>query len=194
MEFAQLFLERHAVIYDLRMEDIWKSVPKDRMRPRPHPGVNSIAWIIWHLTRVEDAGLNRFVADRAQVLDEGGWMERMNLPWRNNGGGMTFAEVEALSERIDLQALHDYSRAVQARTREIVSQTAQVDLDATLGTERLRLILVNEGLAHSQAERLIDWYAGWSKGKCMMNFGLTHPFQHLGEMGIIASLLGVVEE
>jgi len=24
-----------------------------------------------------------------------------------------------------------------------------------------------------------------------MNFGLTHPFQHVGEMDVIASLLGI---
>jgi len=41
------------------------------MRQRPHLRVNSIAWVMGHLTRVEDAGLNRFVAERPQVLDEG---------------------------------------------------------------------------------------------------------------------------
>jgi hypothetical protein len=194
MDFNQLFLQRHDVLYDFFLADYWKSVPEDLMRQRPHAGVNSIAWILWHLTRAEDAGLNRFVTDLPQVLDEEGWMQRMNVPWRHNGGGMIFAEVDDLSQRIDLQALHEYSKAVQRRTREIVSQIAKVDLDETLQPDRVRVIIIDEGLAHSEAADLVKWYTGWSKGKCLMTFGLTHPFQHVGEMGVIASLLGIVFE
>jgi hypothetical protein len=194
MDFSQLFLQRHDVFYDSYLEGFWKNVPEDLMRKRPHPGVNSIAWIIWHMTRVEDSGLNRFVLDRPQVLDEGGWMQPMNLPWRHNGGGMTFTEVDDLSARIDLSALHDYSRAVRISTRQVLGQHALEHLDEPLSLERTRLIVVDEGLGYSNPAELAQWYAGWSRGRCLMTFGLTHPWQHLGEMEVIASLLGVVFE
>jgi len=194
MDVTQLFLQRYTVLYSFWLGDAWTTVPDDLMRQRPHPRVNSIVWNMWHLTRVEDAGLNRFVVDRSQILDEGSWMQPMNVPWRHHGSGMTFAEVDDLSQRIDLQALHAYSEAVQVRTREIVDQIDQVDLDAILQPERVRTIVIDEGLAHSQAADLVDTYVGWSKGKCLMNFGLTHPYQHVGEIGVIASLLGVVFE
>jgi hypothetical protein len=74
MDFSQLFLQRYNVLYDFWLADVWKTVPENLMRQRPHPRVNSIAWILWHLTRVEDAGLNRFVVDRSQILDEGSWI------------------------------------------------------------------------------------------------------------------------
>jgi hypothetical protein len=32
-------------------------------RARPH-GLNSIAWLVWHVARCEDGGLNRLVIDR----------------------------------------------------------------------------------------------------------------------------------
>ena len=192
MDFSQLFLQRHDVLYDFLLADVWERVPEDLMRQRPDPRINSIAWILWHLTRGEDAGLNRFVVDRPQILDEGAWLDRMNLPWRHHGSGMTFAEVDDLDQRIDLQALHAYSNAVRQRTREIVSQIDQVDLGDTLSLERTRMIAIDEGLAHPSATDLAEWYAGWTKGRCLMNFGLTHPYQHVGEMGVIASLLGIV--
>lgn len=191
MEVAQLFLQRYNALYDFWLSGIWKEVPSELMRQRPHPRVNSIAWNLWHLTRVEDAGLNRFVADRPQVLDEGQWLTRMNIPWRHHGSEMTFAEVDELNQRIDLAALHDYAQAVQMRTRDIISQLSWETLQVVMEAERLRIILVDEGLAHSQAEGFIKNYLGWTKGKCLMNFGLTHPFQHVGEIGVIASLLGV---
>ena len=192
MDIAQLFLQRYEVLCDFWLGGLWDMISEDLMRQRPHPEVNSIAWNFWHLTRVEDAGLNRFVVDRPQVLDEGGWMARMNVPWRHHGSGMTFAEVDDLDQRIDLQALRSYSSEVQARTRQIIGQIDQVNLDDTLDKARVRTLVVDEGLAHSQAEGLIKNYTGWSKGKCLMNFGLTHPYQHVGEIGVIASLLGVV--
>jgi hypothetical protein len=192
MEFSQLFQQRHDVLYDFFLADFWKTVPDNLMRQRPHPNVNSIAWILWHLTRVEDSGMNRFVTDRSQILDEGNWMERMNIPWRHNGGGMSFVEVDDLNQRINLAALHDYSIDVQTRSQEIIKQINLEDLDVTLQPEHLKIILLEEGLAHSNGEELVKWYSGWSKGKCLMTFGLTHPFQHIGEMGVIASLLGIV--
>lgn len=191
MELHQLFLQRHDVLYDFWLGEVWTVVPAALLRQRPHPRVNSIAWNLWHLARVEDAGLNRFVADRTQVLDDGEWMARLKLPWRHGGGNMTFAEVDELNQRIDLPALHDYSLAVQARTREIVTQIDTLDLDATLQADRLRMILVDEGFAHSNPEGFLQNYLGWSKGRCLMNFGLTHGYQHAGEIGVIASLLGV---
>jgi len=191
MDVTQLFLQRYDVLYAFYLGDVWKTVPADLMRQRPHPRVNSIAWNLWHLTRVEDAGLNRFVVDRAQVLDDGQWLPRLNIPWRHQGTDMTFTEVDDLNQRLDVQALHDYSRAVQARTLDIVNQLDPNSLDAVMEVERLRVILLDEGLAHSRAAGLVENYTGWTKGRCLMNFGLTHPFQHVGEIGVIASLLGL---
>lgn len=191
MDLSQLFLQRHDVLYDFWLGGVWQIVPAELMRRRPHSRVNSIAWNLWHLARVEDAGLNRFVVDRSQVLDDGQRMQRMNLPWRHHGSGMTFAEVDELNQRIDLRALQGYAEAVRVRTRTIVTQLDWEALDATMDAERLSMILVGEGLAHSHAEELLANYLGWTKGKCLMNFGLTHSYQHVGEIGVIASLLGI---
>jgi len=191
MNLPSLFMQRYDALYNFWIADLWDRLPSDLMRKRPHAQVNSIAWILWHLTRVEDAGLNRFVVDRPQVLEDG-WLSKMEIPWKHHGGEMTMPEVEALSQRINLPALHGYSDAVQTRTREIVSTLSMLDLDGVMENDRLRMILVDEGLAHSNPEGFLKNYLGWTKGKCLLNFGLTHPYQHVGEIGVIASLLGVV--
>jgi len=191
MKISALFSQRYDPLYNAYIAGYWRTVTHDQMRLRPHPRTNSIAWNLWHLTRVEDAGLNRFVFDRPQVLDEGGWMARMNLPWRHHGTNMTFDEVDELNQRIDLEALHGYSLAVEACTRAAVPTLDELDLDAGMGETRLRQILVDEKLAHSEAEGFIQNYLGWSRGKCLMSFCLTHSYLHLGEMEVLASLIGV---
>lgn len=192
MNIASLFLQRYNPLQNFYLAGIWEQAPDDLMRMRPHPRLNSIAWNLWHIARVEDAGLNRFVADRPQVLDQGSWMERLNLPWRHHGTNMTLAEVDELNQRLDLPALHGYWLAVQERTRAILSALDGVDLDAPMEEGPLRQIMLNEGLAHSDAEGFVKNYLGWSKGKCLFTFGLTHTFQHLGEIEVLASLVGVV--
>jgi hypothetical protein len=187
----KFFLQRHEVLYDFYIGGLWAVVPHELMRQRPDPRLNSLAWNLWHIARVEDAALNRFVADRAQVLDEGGWLARMNLPWRHHGNAMTFAEVDELNQCIDLAALQGYGQAVGARTHEIARQLDPTSLEELLSAERVRLVLIDEGLAHPQAEGLIANYTGMSKGRMLWNHGLTHSFEHVGEMDVIASLLGV---
>jgi len=191
MDISQLFLQRYTVLYDFWLADFWNLVPEELMRQRPHPRVNSIAWVMWHLTRVEDGGLNRFVANRPQVLDEDDWLKRLNLPWRHNGNGMGFVEVDGLSKRVDMQALHGYSMAVHQRTLEITKNLTMDSLAPIMEVEDLRKILFEEGWARTADPALVDNYRGWTKGKCLLKFGLTHPYQHVGEMGVISSLLGV---
>jgi hypothetical protein len=191
MDLQQLFFQRYDALYNFWIGDLWTAVPDELIRQRPHTRVNSIVWNLWHLTRVEDVALNRFIADFPQILDEGGWMQRMKVPFRHHGGGMTLDEVDELDQSIDVQALHGYSNAVQARTREIVNRLSMDDLDAVLEESRLRKIMLDEGVARNRDAGTIENYLGWSKGKSLMNLGLTHPYQHVGEIGVIATLLGI---
>jgi uncharacterized damage-inducible protein DinB len=192
MDVHQLFLQRYNVLYNYFLAGFWENVSPDLMRQRPHPRVNSIAWNLWHITKVEDAALNRFVTNGVQVLDEGGWMQKLNLPWRHNGTGMTFAEVDELNQKIDLQALHDYSSAVYTRTCQIVNQIDADELDSVIDPDHLRKVVYDEGLAMpAEADGLFATYTGWAKARFLMNHGLTHPYQHLGEMGVITGLLGI---
>lgn len=191
MDISRLFLERYDPLTNFYLAGIWQGVPTSVMRRRPHPRVNSIAWILWHVARVEDVGLNRFVVNRPQVLDGGDWMARMNVPWRSHGSEMTIEEVEQLSQKIDLAALRAYCEAVQQRTREIVADLSDVDLAGSLDEPRLRRLMIDEGVAHVDPEGFIANYMGWSRGKCLFTYGLTHTFQHLGEIETIATLCDV---
>ena len=191
MEWKELFLVRYRVLYDFWLGGIWEDIPEDLLRQRPHQRVNSLAWNLWHVARAEDSSLNRFIADRPQVLDDGGWMDKMNIPLRHNGYAMTLDEVDQLSQQADLPALREYSQAVNARTLEIVSGLDLNTLEETLSSERADMILIQEGLGGPRSEGLAENYTGWSKIQFLMNHGLTHAFHHVGEMNVIVSLLGI---
>src|SRR5918911_1192302 len=113
------------------------------VRARP-AGLNSVAWLVWHTARVEDVCINRFVVDEPQVLDQGGWMARMGVPWRDIGSEMTSAEVDDLSARIDVAALWAYWDAVGDQTTRLLRQLRAEDLDAPIDPLHIHAVAERE--------------------------------------------------
>lgn len=180
-DFHQGDPPRAMVFYDTLDDAHW--------RARPHPAVNSLAWLIWHMARVEDAGVNRFVGNRPQVLDEGNWGERMQVPIRHHGTGMTSEEVTDLSNRIDLPSLRAYHTAVRVRTLEILDALLPEELDQVNELSYLRQVCFDEGVLNPN----IDWGEGPpyqdSKGNLLMHFAVTHNYGHFYEADTICSLM-----
>jgi hypothetical protein len=101
--------------------------PADLVR-RVAPGANTVAWLVWHLLRVQDD----HVADAAgaeQVWFSGEWHEKFDLPFEPGatGYGQTPDEVSAVHTTSEL--LTGYAREVSAATREFVSSLTDDDLD-----------------------------------------------------------------
>ncbi len=88
---------------------------------------NSIAWLVWHLTRVQDDHVAD-VAGTEQVWLTGGWHERFALPFEPgaHGYGHTSAQVAAVQVPGDL--LIDYHEAVCAQTLAYVRDVTDDDL------------------------------------------------------------------
>ncbi|MDQ7804644.1 DUF664 domain-containing protein [Amycolatopsis sp. A133] len=93
----------------------------EQLRTRPAGEANSIAWLVWHLTRVQDD----HVADAAgteQVWTGQDWLSRFGLPFPagDTGYGHRPADVEAV--RVDEpDLLTGYYDAVHEQTVRFVS-------------------------------------------------------------------------
>jgi hypothetical protein len=92
---------------------------------------NSVSWLIWHLTRVQDD----HVADAfgvIQVWSADGWARRFGLPGgtMDHGYGQTPEQVaEFAKATASAELLGEYYEAVHAQTIELVSQVSDADLD-----------------------------------------------------------------
>ncbi|MDQ2998000.1 MAG: DinB family protein [Chloroflexota bacterium] len=159
-------------------------------RTRPHPAVNSLAWLIWHMARVEDAGVNRLVVNLRQFMDEGNWGERMQVPIRHHGTGMTTQEVTDLSNRIDLPSLRAYHTAVRARTLEVLDTLRPEMLDQINELPYLRQVQYDEGVLNPNYDWGGDVIYKESKGHLLMHFGVTHNYGHFCEANVVCSLMG----
>ncbi|MCE7549669.1 mycothiol transferase [Streptomyces thermodiastaticus] len=139
----------------------------DELHARPAPGANSIAWLVWHLTRVQDDHVaDAFGLD--QVWLSQGWEKLfgLGLPRHDTGYGHGPAQV-AKVRVASAGRLADYYDAVH---------------DQTLTALR--------GLAARDLERIVDerWDPPVSLGVRLVSV-LSDDLQHAGQAAYLRGLL-----
>ena len=96
------------------------------MRWQPTLHTNHIAWLIWHMARVEDGWVSR-LRRRPAVWQADGWADRFHMDPASSGAGQTMEEVRAMPE-IPLTDLMAYFDAVRAVTRHYLEQATDAEL------------------------------------------------------------------
>ena len=108
--------------------DVLHGLNEADLEYRVDADANSICWLIWHLTRVQDD----HIADAAgleQVWISGGWDERFALPLevRDIGYGHTSEEVAVV--RAPGSLLAEYHDATYNQTIEILRTLSDADME-----------------------------------------------------------------
>ena len=86
-------------------DEACQDLTEAELRAVPAGGEHSVAWLIWHIARIEDVTLNLLVAGCPQLLHQDGWLERMNAPAAHTGNGMDREAIAAFSAALDVAAL-----------------------------------------------------------------------------------------
>src|SRR5215468_10563994 len=150
MDALQFFLLRHEALRSTTAQQsvdiLFSQLSEAQLRHRPRSDLNSIAWIVWHMARCEDFGVQRLVSYRPQIFDYQGWMARLHVPLRDCGTGMTDDEVTALSARVDLAALRAYWTGVGEGTLAVVHTLRPEELDEVPEPTYLHQVIVEEGV------------------------------------------------
>jgi uncharacterized damage-inducible protein DinB len=139
----------------------------EQLRTRPGGEANSIAWLVWHLTRVQDDHVAD-VAGTEQVWTGQDWLSRFGLPFPagDTGYGHRAADVEAV--RVDKpDLLTGYYDAVHEQTLRFV-----------------------EGLEAGALDRIVDeaWDPPVSLGVRLISV-LDDDIQHAGQAMYVRGLL-----
>jgi len=102
------------------VEDLTTGTSTATLAHRPTPEANSMAWLIWHLTRVQDTHIAE-LANQPTVWESDGWADRFDLSLDRDatGYGATPAEVAAL-DGTAAEDLDGYHHDVHAMTLRYV--------------------------------------------------------------------------
>jgi hypothetical protein len=199
MDATELILRDHARTHasalggaegNLGFEDLLLGgLSEEELRRRPQDGMNSLAWLLWHMARTEDMGVNLVVAGCTPVLEEQGWSGRLGIATRDIGTGVSDEEVGDFTERVNIGELRAYRAAVGARTKDVVGAMRPEELDETIDLSR-----VEQAFAQGVVDERATWVRGAYKGKTkafvLGHQAVGHNFIHLGEAWCVRSLLG----
>src|SRR5262245_12818981 len=191
MDAAQFFLLRYEALHGLMTDRVVDCLGEAELRARPS-GLNSIAWLFWHIARAEDIGVNAFAAGRPQVFDAAGWDKRIGAGRRDLGTSMTSDEVTAFSARVDVEAIRAYWRAVGEATLAEVRRDGAHGWNEPVDPARIRHVVTETGDygPRVDANRVQTFYSGMTRGWAFAHFALAHGFGHIFEAGVTRGQLG----
>ena len=128
VDVAALLLEIYGRIPPLARRAV-EGLDPEALTERPAPGANTIAWLVWHLARVQDSHVAELL-DVDQVWVGGGWAPRLRLEPDPSNTGYGHSVEEVATVRPDgPEVLLDYLDAVDHRTRSMLSELSADDLD-----------------------------------------------------------------
>ena len=106
-----------------------RGLTPEQLAVRLDADANSIAWLVWHLTRIQDDHIAD-TADVEQVWTSAGWVERFALPFdpRATGYAHSSADVAAVAVASG-DVLVGYYDAVHEQTIRFVEPITDPDLD-----------------------------------------------------------------
>ena len=104
--YGRIQEEVHTVLAHLSEEQlVW----------RPAKDANSIAWLIWHLSRLQDDHLAELIGAPQRYTAED-WAQKFNLPFDDSETGWGQTSQQVAQVRADSSTLRGYYDAVHAAT------------------------------------------------------------------------------
>ncbi len=184
-----IFLEHHGAVHAAKLragdwsfqDEVLDALTQRQLRYGTLQNPHTAVWKIWHMTRIEDVTMNLLLADSAQVLQSGGWLERLAFTGVSVGNEQSPEEMLALSEAIDWPALLAYRLAVGKRTRSIVRRLKADLLWRHPPADRLQR-LFTEGAVIDRSAFLCDYWGGHPAANLLLMPASRHGFVHLNEI------------
>lgn len=198
-EAIELLYQMHSLVHSREvyggnmptyMDEIWDGLDDKAFRSMPTVKDDTVAWDIWHITRIEDLTANYLIAGREQVLDAA-WQERLQTQVCDTGNAMSDEEIIAFSNEVDQSGLREYRNAVGRRTREIIGTLKAEDRKRKVTKAGLEKIAEAGGVStHPNAVWLLDFWGRKTVAGIIQMPITRHQIVHLNDC---SRLRGVIE-
>jgi uncharacterized damage-inducible protein DinB len=110
------------------VHEVLDATPADRLAQPPVEGANTVAWLVWHLSRILDDHVSKaFGLD--QVWTSAGWYDTFALPFPPAAHGYGHSVQDVLAVRVAADSLRGYHDAAQDAAAAVLRDVTDVDLD-----------------------------------------------------------------
>jgi uncharacterized damage-inducible protein DinB len=156
MEIADLLVEAFDRVRETVL-GVVEGLNEEQLTARLDPDANSIAWLVWHLTRIQDDHVSD-VAGVEQAYTAKGWAKRFGFPFDDAAVGYGQSSSDVAAVRVsDPSLLVGYYEDVHQQTLQYVRGLTAADLDRVVDeawdppvTLGVRLVsVVNDDTQHA---------------------------------------------
>jgi hypothetical protein len=189
-EMQQILLQMHSLVHSADvynghsltyMDEIWSGLEDKAFRTMPTVKDDTVAWNIWHITRIEDLTSNILIGNQKQVLDEE-WLSRLNTTVTDTGNAMSDEEIITLSNQLNREALSLYRNTVGLRTKEIIQGLKPEDMKRNVAKEGLDRIASEGGVTQQpDAVWLLDFWGKKNVAGIILMPITRHQIVHLND-------------
>jgi hypothetical protein len=181
---------------NLRIRHSAGDVTPAELVAQPLPGVNPIAFLLWHMARSQDWAVNTAILDRPEVIMRVPWMDSA-LAVPGIGTGFELDEAARIAATFNLHDLLDYIDAVHHDTLTWLRTVDEAMLDdipdvaahdarhAAYQTPGFRAEM-DSGPEHDDAMGRSGGLPVWI---FLTSVSITHLHRHLGELDLIKDFL-----
>jgi hypothetical protein len=190
IEMQNLLLQMHSLVHskgvygggsDTFLDEVWEDLTDKAFRTMPTVKDDTVAWNIWHITRIEDLTANYLIAGQEQILDQD-WHERLHTNVTDTGNAMTDEEILAFSNVVDKDALYEYRNAVGRRTKEIIEALKPENMKRKVSPEGINTIARVGGVSkHPDAVWLLDFWGKKTVAGIILMPITRHQIIHLND-------------
>jgi len=96
----------------------------------------TIAYSIWHISRIEDIVAHTLIADDQQVFFSGNYRERIHSPLITTGNELEKQQIADFSEQLRLDELYAYSMEVKKSTESLLENLSFEGLKKKVSPEK----------------------------------------------------------
>ncbi|MDP4089006.1 MAG: DinB family protein [Bacillota bacterium] len=190
-EAIKLCLEQHAMVHSAEMsqteeatfeDELWEGLEEDIFKTAVNEKGRTVAYGVWHSTRIEDITMNILVSGGEQVINSEEWMKRIGSNICDTGNALTTEEIMEFSRNISMQELRNYRIAVGRKTKEIILSFKPADIKRKMKPERLQRVL-DEGAVRNveTANWLIDFWGRKNVAGILLMPVTRHHVVHISE-------------
>ena len=128
MEWQQLIIDRFKGATDT-LDKALANLSPDDLNKMPGPDSNSIGWVAWHLSRIQDRAISR-MSGQEQVWIKDGWNTKFNRSANPEDTGFKHTPQDIASFKSpDVTTLLAYNHAVLKQTDKFLNGLTEKDLD-----------------------------------------------------------------
>lgn len=141
----------------------------------------TIAWALWHITRIEDIASNILINSKDDIL-QNDILKKMNVKTKETGYSMTKEEIYNFSKNINIKELKNYRNAVGKNTKKIIKSLTFEDLKRKVSKENLKKIIETGGVIEgTDSMRLLDFWGSKNIAGIIFMPILRHQVLHLNQ-------------